>query len=87
MTTTFLRFGFIKGEVSENNPHGLPIGLTTVELQPLFGMSQRETGLGLTCAACHTARLRYGNTEYLVEGGPALSEQQRLDLIEYLKTL
>ncbi|MCP5130489.1 MAG: hypothetical protein H6985_12995 [Pseudomonadales bacterium] len=70
----FLRFGFIKGEVSENNPHGLPIGLTEVGFQVLPGVSQRATGLGLTCAACHTARLRYGDTEYLVDGGPASTD-------------
>jgi len=30
--------------------------------------------LGLTCAGCHTARLRYENTEYLIDGGPASTD-------------
>lgn len=69
-----LRFGFVKGEVSENNPLGFPVGLTPVSFQTLPGISERSTALGLTCAACHTARLNYGNTEYLINGGPASTD-------------
>jgi hypothetical protein len=31
------------------------------------------TSLGFTCAACHTGRFTYQNTEFLVDGGPALT--------------
>ena len=35
---------------------------------------EKMTGLGFTCAACHTSRLTYGRTTLLVDGGPALTD-------------
>ena len=35
--------------------------------------------LGLTCAACHTGRFTYGNTEFLVDGGSAMSDVVKLN--------
>ncbi len=32
-----------------------------------------QTGVGLTCAACHTGRLTYQGTQMLIDGGPALT--------------
>jgi hypothetical protein len=32
------------------------------------------TQIGLTCAACHTGRFTYKGTEFLVDGGPALTD-------------
>jgi len=34
---------------------------------------QDMTGIGLTCAACHTGRFTYKDTEVVVDGGPALT--------------
>ena len=32
------------------------------------------TGIGFTCAACHTGRLTYQQTTLLIDGGPALTD-------------
>lgn len=66
-----LRFGFIEGEVNKDNPHGLPIGFAATDFQNLPGVKNQETAIGFTCAACHTAHITHGGTEYLIEGGPA----------------
>ena len=36
------------------------------------------TGVGLTCAACHTGRFTYKNTTVLIDGGPALTDLGKL---------
>lgn len=71
------RFGFIP---STNNESQLPIGFAhggpILNFQgepwrnPRTGGS--VTGVGLTCAACHTGRFTYKNTAVLIDGGPAL---------------
>ncbi|MFT7593894.1 MAG: hypothetical protein ACI8R4_001210 [Paracoccaceae bacterium] len=72
LDTAYLRrFGFIASATSAENPDGLPIGFARTEFQNLPGVSASSTALGLTCAACHTRRFTYGDTEYLVEGGPS----------------
>jgi len=38
------------------------------------GTDQFMTGVGLTCAACHTGRFTYKGTTVLVDGGPALTD-------------
>ncbi len=35
---------------------------------------QNMTGIGLTCAACHTGRFTYKGTAVVIDGGPALTE-------------
>ena len=35
------------------------------------------TGLGFTCAACHTGRLTYRQTTLLIDGGPALTDLEK----------
>jgi len=70
----FLRFGFIKGEKSEFNPAGLPVGVTPTPAQKLPGISDIQTAVGLTCAACHTGQITYNDTLYLIEGGPAVTD-------------
>jgi hypothetical protein len=35
--------------------------------------------IGLTCAACHTGRFTYGNTEFLVDGGSAMTDVIKLN--------
>jgi hypothetical protein len=32
------------------------------------------TGIGLTCAACHTGRFTYKDTAVIIDGGPALTD-------------
>ena len=36
------------------------------------------TGLGLTCAACHTGRFTYKDTAVIIDGGPALTDLLKL---------
>ncbi len=66
------RFGFVPGQ------RGLPISFThgpvyrdeqtgQPAVNPVSG--KPLTGLGLTCAACHTGRLVYNGTELLIDGG------------------
>ena len=69
------RFGFIPGA------NILPVGFarsadyTDAGMKPLLNPAtgQKLTGVGMTCAACHTGRLTYQGTEILIDGGSALT--------------
>lgn len=64
------RFGFIADAASSANPHGLPIGLTTVHSR-----DKSHTGLevvGLNCAACHVGEMSYLGKRLRVDGAPSL---------------
>jgi hypothetical protein len=69
------RFGFLSSKSDPKlNPDGLPIGFS---YQKDFHdpITQRSyPALGLTCAACHTAELHYGNYEVRIDGAPAMIE-------------
>ena len=54
------RLGFIKGDVSKNNPDGLAIGLT-----------RNDDFMGVTCSACHTQQITYNNQSIRIDGGQA----------------
>jgi RoxA-like, cytochrome c-like len=79
------RFGFIPG-AAEPNAVALPVGLArggpmlkaTGEPWPNPRTRERMTGIGLTCAACHTGRFTYQNTAVIVDGGPALTNLLKL---------
>src|SRR5687768_6428428 len=49
--------------------HKLPIGFARDQ-----NRTNTATYIGLTCAACHTARLTFGNRTALVEGGPGMAD-------------
>jgi hypothetical protein len=53
--------------------------MRTVAGQPWLNPRTKQpmTGLGFTCAACHTGRFTYRGTTILVEGGPALTDRSR----------
>jgi hypothetical protein len=57
--------------------YGLPIGFVKDKNQ----LNSRNY-LGLTCAACHTGKVTYGDNTYYVEGG-----QANADLFEFLAKL
>ncbi|WP_068139238.1 di-heme-cytochrome C peroxidase [Roseimaritima ulvae] len=64
------RFGFLPDEKSARNPQGLPVGLAVTDVVlPVEG--ERQTVVGLTCAACHTGQLEYGDTAVRIDGGGA----------------
>ena len=69
------RFGFIPSEADpEMNPDGLPIGFAIDGdfVDPITKAT--DPVVGLTCAACHTNELYYGNHAVLIEGAPATIE-------------
>jgi hypothetical protein len=55
---------------SKLNPDGLPIGFVR-------DVGNGQTWLGLTCAACHTAKLKLGAREVIIDGGPTLADFKR----------
>jgi mono/diheme cytochrome c family protein len=73
--TYLARFGFLSSQPdSKLNPDGLPIGFAKQQ-----DFTDPETGetypvVGLTCAACHTGELHYGNYAVQVDGAPATIE-------------
>ena len=71
------RYGFISSPASPENPDGLPVGFAVTPFQNLAGLPETGTAVGFTCAACHTGRFSYEGTEYIVEGGPAVTDLQQ----------
>src|SRR5271154_4062013 len=73
------RYGFIPD--TESKKPELPIGFAhehqfknpdgTTKLNPQTKAPM--TSLGLTCAACHTGRLSYQDTTFIIDGGPAIT--------------
>lgn len=62
--------GYLPEKISAENPSGLPIGFT------LTAAEQGEETMdfvGLTCAACHTNQIDFGDKKLLVEGAPTLA--------------
>ena len=68
------RFGFIPDATSATNPHGLPVGLTTVHSR-----DKGHTGLemvGFNCAACHVGEISYRGKRLRIDGAPSLVDLQ-----------
>ncbi len=77
------RFRFITWPADPKwNPDGLPIGFVADK-----DATSGEAYFGFTCAACHTGQVEYQGKRVIVEGGPALSDFDRLitELSEALK--
>ena len=58
------RYGYLP---NPGNPDGLPVGFT-----------RNEQYAGMNCAACHTRQISVADTEYRVDGGPAIVDAQSL---------
>lgn len=74
-TSYLSRFGFIPSKQDPNlNPGGLPVGFAVDRdfVDPMT--KKRDTVVGLTCAACHTAEIFYDKYAVQIEGGPAMIE-------------
>ncbi|WP_249135250.1 di-heme-cytochrome C peroxidase [Bradyrhizobium sp. AUGA SZCCT0222] len=79
------RYGFIPDTIISGK-NALPIGIA--QGGPMLDPSgapwrnprnkQDMTGVGLTCAACHTGRFTYKDTAVIVDGGPALTDLFKL---------
>jgi hypothetical protein len=73
----FLRqFGFLPSEQNNYyNPGNLPIGFAISEnwVDPNNATPKMPVrALGLTCAACHTGEIKYGNHRIQIEGGSSM---------------
>jgi hypothetical protein len=78
------RFGFVPDGTSEKNPHGLPIGVTTVHSR-----DKSHTGLemvGFNCAACHVGKVTYRGKSLLIDGAPSLIDLQSYQ-VEFKESL
>ncbi|CAN7611389.1 di-heme-cytochrome C peroxidase [Bradyrhizobium sp. LjRoot220] len=79
------RYGFIPDTIISGKA-ALPIGIA--QGGPMLDPSgapwrnplskQDMTGVGLTCAACHTGRFTYKDTAVIIDGGPALTDLFKL---------
>jgi len=58
-----VRYRFLPQHATPNNPDALPIGF-----------SRHDDQVGLTCAACHTGQITYGQTAIRIDGAPALAD-------------
>jgi hypothetical protein len=81
------RFGFIPGN-TEDSAQTLPIGFARgAALTDAHGARWQNpqtkedlTGIGLTCAACHTGRFTYRGTSVLIDGAPGLIDLGRFQV-------
>ena len=64
------------------NPANLPVGFTS-HRDPISG----EAMLDVTCAACHTGQLEYGDTSIRIDGGPARHSLASIKLGAFVPTL
>ena len=64
-----LKYRYLAQNPGPQNPDGLPVGF-------VLGKGTGRNWLGMTCAACHTAEVRYGTTAYRVDGGPTGGDVQ-----------
>ncbi|MEI6200404.1 MAG: catalase family protein [Enhydrobacter sp.] len=83
--------GYESGKELLSRRHRLPVGFACSDRHkdPMLSPDGKPwrhpaTGetmgkLGLTCAACHTGRFTYGNTEFLVDGGSAMTDVIKLN--------
>ncbi len=66
-----LKYRYLPQKPGNSNPDGLPVGFVRSK-----GLGRNW--LGMTCAACHTAEIRYGNTGYRIDGAPTHGDIQGL---------
>jgi hypothetical protein len=59
--------GYLPRDPDADNPDGLAVGF-----------AKDGDHLGMTCAACHTGVVKYGETAYLIDGAPTLGDFETL---------
>jgi hypothetical protein len=62
-----MRLRYLPQSPGPMNPDGLPVGFVADK-----GVDR--VWLGLTCAACHTAEIRFGDTAYRIDGAPTMGD-------------
>jgi hypothetical protein len=93
--TTLRRFGYANAYETKpppadsglwktpvENVDGLPVGFArmTGVVDPATGRRQ-EDKIGLTCAACHTGQIHYKGVDIRFDGGPAMTDLKKLELV------
>ena len=75
-----LRYRFLAQNAGPLNPDGLPVGF-------VGGQGVSRKWLGLTCAACHTNEIHFGNVGYRIDGAPTQADVPGFlfDLVSALK--
>jgi uncharacterized protein (DUF2235 family) len=70
-------FGFIPDSAYDQNPDALPVGFARDDgfVDPYTG--QKNVVLGITCAACHTGEIFYGDKAVRIDAGPSLIDLQK----------
>ncbi|MEL7024259.1 MAG: di-heme-cytochrome C peroxidase [Pseudomonadota bacterium] len=71
--THLAQLGFLTQAPTPHNPDGLPVG---------FSRDQDDDGqvwVGLTCAACHTGEVHFGDTKMRIDGGQSLLDFDRFE--------
>src|SRR5437016_622222 len=77
------RYGYLPNAKSDKNPWGLPVGFVQDPADPSPGTPpQGGRWVGMTCAACHTNRIEFGDKTMQIDGGPTDA-----DLYEFLADL
>ena len=66
------RLGFLTQRPNPCNPDGLPVGFVKDPRRD----NERTDWVGFTCAACHTAELRYNGAAVRIDGGPSAGDMQ-----------
>jgi hypothetical protein len=78
------RFGFVADVAGPDNPHGLPVGITTAQSRNK-GAGGIEMS-GFNCAACHVAEIAYRGKRLRIDGAPSLINLQAYQ-IEFKQSL
>ncbi len=65
--------GYLPRLKDDDNPHALPVGFIRDA-----SYEDGTSGLGLTCAACHTSQINHSGTAFVVDGGPAMGDFEKL---------
>src|SRR5450432_2195317 len=63
------RLGWLLSRPMQLNPDGLPVGF----VKDVDDETKRSY-LGLTCAACHTAQIKYREVTLRIDGGPTMAD-------------
>ena len=68
------RFGFLPDVKSATNPYGMPVGMTVGRSRNADAKGMEM--VGFSCAACHSAEVRYRGKSVRIDGAPAMIDLQ-----------
>lgn len=62
------RFGLIPDPQSQDNPYGLPVGITVAKRRGVGDIQM----IGVNCTACHVGQFSYKGRDFRADGAPSL---------------